>query len=262
MTIRHPAVAGAFYPADPEVLRAECERLLAEHGLPEPVGRVKAVIAPHAGYIYSGPLAARSLSALADGRPIERIVLLGPAHYVPVSGLAVPEDDAMATPLGTVATDPRGLALASAFTQVGVSGSAHLREHCLEVELPFLQILAPDVPIVPLLVGGAPPRDVAEVLDALWNGDGTRVVVSSDLSHYMTYDTARAFDRNTAEAICALDPAIPTDRACGARAINGLLLAARRHQLVVAQLGLANSGDTAGDRARVVGYGAFALLQE
>ncbi len=224
----------------------------------------KVVIAPHAGYVYSGPTAAVAFSALAAGsrpieRPIERVVLLGPAHYVPVRGLALPAAEYFATPLGEIKVDPQGAGAALRLPQVRVQPEAHAREHSLEVELPFLQRLLGEFSIVPLVVGEADGDEVAEVLEQVWGGEETAIVVSSDLSHFLSYDAARQADRRTADEILQLGGPLDPRQACGAMPINGLLEIARRRGLEPELLDLRNSGDTAGDHSRVVGYGAFAF---
>ncbi len=262
-TIRPPAVAGTFYPADAVELESLVRSLLAAAASRGPNGHAsKAVIAPHAGYQYSGPIAA---SAFADlGRQpvgVERIVLLGPSHFVPVRGLALPGDDELETPLGTVAVDDAGREAVAALPQVTVSRPAHAQEHSLEVELPFLQLVFPGASVLPLVVGSAGPDEVAHVLERVWGGAETRVVVSSDLSHYLPYETARETDRDTAEAVLRLEGRLSPLQACGAHPVNGLLVAARRRGLRARLLDLRSSGDTAGDRRRVVGYGAFAFAE-
>jgi AmmeMemoRadiSam system protein B len=245
--VRAPAVAGTFYPAGREELRAEVADLLAA-AAPGPAP--KALIAPHAGYVYSGPVAA-SIFRRVQGASFERVVLFGPAHYVHLEGVALPETAAFSTPLGNVPLElPEGLPHDRA---------AHAREHSLEVELPFLQVALPGAwKLVPLAVGDAGPEEVAEFIDRLWGGPETLVVVSSDLSHYLPYREARMTDAATAKEILALGR-LDARAACGAAAINGLLLAARRRKLSAELVDLRNSGDTAGDKARVVGYGAFAF---
>ncbi len=257
--VRPPAVAGMFYPADPEQLRATVEAFLEGHhtACHQPP---KAVIVPHAGYVYSGPVAASAYACLRPARGrIRRVVLLGPAHRVAFSGLAVPGVDYFQTPLGLVPLDKEALEAVSALPQVRRLDEAHAFEHSLEVQLPFLQeVLGEDFGIVPLVVGDASPQEVAEVLEALWDGPETLIVVSSDLSHYYDYDTARKLDTITSRAIEALDPgAIHFEQACGRTPVAGLLLAARRHGLRAETVDLRNSGDTAGDKSRVVGYGAY-----
>lgn len=258
-TVRRPAVAGMFYPGSPSELRSTVEDLLRD--IPPDRGPVpKAVIAPHAGYVYSGPTAAVAFQALA-GQPLERVIVLGPAHRVPVRGLALPGADAFATPLGEVPVDSEGARAVSDLPQVTTFPEAHAPEHSLEVELPFLQVLFPGVPVLPIVVGDADGEEVAEVLDRVWGGPETAVVISSDLSHYLPYDVARRVDRETADEILALEGPLHSRQACGAAPINGLLVAARRRGMVPRLLELRNSGDTAGDRGRVVGYGAFAFSE-
>ena len=246
--MRAPAVAGTFYPEDPHELAGEISRLLSET---PPGPPPKALIAPHAGYIYSGPVAAAAFRRV-QGAPIARVVLLGPAHFAFFQGLALPDAAAYATPLGEVPIEdapfPRNAA-------------AHEREHSLEVVVPFLQIaLERKFKLVPLAVGDARAEEVAEAIEALWGGAETLVVVSSDLSHYLPYQQARAMDAGTAKEILALGRLELTD-ACGAAPVNGLLLVARRRKMRAELIDLRNSGDTSGDKGRVVGYGAFAFYQ-
>jgi hypothetical protein len=222
----------------------------------------KAVIAPHAGFVYSGPIAGSALSLLRrESDQIRRIVLLGPAHRVPVRGLALPGVDGFETPLGVVPVDAELVDQVVGLPQVGISREAHAPEHCLEVELPFLQVLLGSFSVLPLLVGDATPGEVAAVLDCVWGGAETRIVVSSDLSHYLEYSQAQEVDARTAEEVMALRSPISVNQACGAGAINGLLVAAVEHGLKASLLDLRSSGDTAGDRSRVVGYGAFAFAE-
>ncbi len=263
LEVRKPAVAGTFYPADPEALRAQVERCLADARPAAPV-TPKALVVPHAGYIYSGPVAG-SAYALAGGlrERIHRVVLLGPSHRVGFRGIAVPECEAFETPLGRIPLDAAGVARARALPQVVALDAAHAREHSLEVQLPFLQLALGDFSLVPLSVGDATPEEVEAVIEALWGGDETLVVVSSDLSHYLPYDAARALDRRTTEAIERLAPeAIGREQACGRLPVQGLLRAARRHGLHAHTLDVRSSGDTAGSRDSVVGYGAWAFSAE
>jgi AmmeMemoRadiSam system protein B len=256
-SIRPPAVAGRFYPGSPRELKAMVEGLLAQAG-PAQGARPKAVIAPHAGYVYSGPTAAVAFRELAaQGTPLRRIVLLGPAHYVPVEGLALPGAEAFATPLGLVEVDAEAVEAVARLPQVSVFPEAHAPEHSLEVELPFLQILFPEARVLPLLVGHIGGEEVAEVLELVWGEEDTAIVISSDLSHYLSYDAALRTDGETTQEILALRGPLRPVQACGAYPINGLLVAARRRGLVPQALDLRNSGDTAGDLRRVVGYGAF-----
>lgn len=260
--VRPAAVAGSFYPVSPAVLARDLRSLLAE--APPAAGfRAKAIIAPHAGYVYSGPIAASVYAPLhALRESIRRVVLLGPTHRVAVNGLAAPAVSAFATPLGVVAVDRAAIAAIAPLPQVVVSDAAHALEHSLEVQLPFLQAVLEQFALVPLAVGRASAEQVAEVLDRLWGGDETLIVISSDLSHYLPYPVARATDSETARQIVALEPRLDHQQACGATPVNGLLLAARRHGLKAQLIDLRNSGDTAGDRSRVVGYGAFAFSSE
>jgi AmmeMemoRadiSam system protein B len=258
-SLRPAAVAGMFYPGSPALLAGEVRGLLA--AVP-PVSAVppKAIVVPHAGYVYSGPIAAAAYARIGPAREaIRRVVLLGPAHRVAVRGLAVPEATAFATPLGSVDVDADAIGQALALPQVRVSAAAHAQEHSLEVQLPFLQALLGAFRIAPFVVGTASADEVAEVLDLLWGGPETLIVISTDLSHYHRYDDACAIDRGTAERILALTPALDHEQACGATPLNGFLVCARRHGLRPELLDLRNSGDTAGDRARVVGYAAFAF---
>ena len=260
LIVRPAAVAGAFYPAQAEALRrilVDCFATAKAASL-----RPKALIVPHAGYIYSGPIAASAYALLRPLRDvIRRVVLLGPVHRVWVPGLALPGVAAFETPLGRVPLDQAGMAAISDLPQVSVSVAAHADEHSLEVHLPFLQTMLTDFSLIPLAVGGASPEEVAAVLDRLWGGDETLIVISSDLSHFLPYAEARQVDAATAHAILDLDSHLVGEQACGAYPINGLMLAARRHGLAPHLLDMRNSGDTAGDRARVVGYGAFALCE-
>lgn len=259
--IRPPAVAGLFYPDSASQLRPMVEEFLRP-GESEPLPSPKALIAPHAGYVYSGAIAGsafRCFAAAAD--EIRRVVILGPAHRLPVRGVALPGRDAFETPLGVVPVDTELVERIADLPQVSVSAAAHAPEHSLEVELPFLQVVLEEFSILPLLVSGAPPTAIAEVLDRVWGGPETRIVVSSDLSHYLSYEAARRLDGETAREVIDLRAAIAEHRACGSAAINGLLEAAGRRGLLPRLLDLRNSGDTGGDRMRVVGYGAFAFVE-
>ncbi len=257
--VRPAAVAGAFYPGNALQLAQQVDSLLAH--AEDPHVRPKALIVPHAGYLYSGPIAATAYAAVAamDPKPT-KVVLLGPSHHVGFKGLALPGVNALATPLGLVEVDRELVEKLSQFPFVGQSPLAHKREHSLEVQLPFLQRVLGNFTVLPLVVGQAQPKDVASVLEALWGGTETLIVVSSDLSHYLPFEEARAIDAHTAERIGALDgAALAADQACGAGPVRGLLMAAREHSLAVRTLDLRNSGETAGNRERVVGYGAFAF---
>lgn len=252
MDIRAPAVAGLFYPAAPDALRREVEGYLAE-AQPPAVGELHALIVPHAGYRYSGAVAA-SAYALLRGRRYERVVLLGPAHRVPLDGIAVPTVSRFRTPLGDIALDTDLIARLN----VARRDDAHAREHCLEVQLPFLQCLLPGFRLVPVVVGDASAQQVADVLDAAVDAD-TLVIVSTDLSHYHDDASARRLDASTVARIEALATDLDGSEACGATALNGFLRYAALRQWRVARLDVRNSGDTAGDRSRVVGYASFAV---
>lgn len=258
--VRRPGQAGRFYPAQPKRLRAAVETLLAAAQPPDGPAP-KALILPHAGYEFSGPVAATGYALLARDRDrIRRIVLLGPSHWSDFEGLALSGAGAFATPLGALPVDPDGWRAAAELAEVRVFEEAHRPEHSLEVHLPFLQVALDEVKVLPLLVGRAGPAVAARVMDALWGGAETRFVISSDLSHYLDYPTARARDAVTAEAIARLETAgLQNTDACGHRPIRGLLSVAARRGLRCRVLDLRNSGDTAGGRDRVVGYGAFAF---
>lgn len=259
--LRPAAVAGMFYPDDPAGLAEMVDRMLAAAG---PIDRPapKAIIAPHAGYIYSGALAAIAHAQLKPAAAeIERIVLLGPCHRVPVRGLATTSRAGWETPLGRIPIARSKLDGLSDLKQVVVSDPAHAQEHSLEVHLPFLQRLLPHgFTLVPFAVGQASAAEVASVLERLWGGPETRIVISTDLSHFLDYETARALDLQTAEAIERLDwESLQRDQACGRTPVSGLLDLARRKRLQIERLGLCSSGDTKGPRDRVVGYGAWRL---
>lgn len=265
--IRPPAVAGMFYPADPRQLAHDVRQLLdrARTGIPRQFDLApKALIVPHAGYIYSGAIAATAYaSLLMIAARIRRVVLLGPAHRVAVRGLALPGADGFDTPLGRVMLDKAAASAIAHLPQVGVSAQAHALEHSLEVQLPFLQsILTEDFTLLPLAVGMASAEDVAEVLEAVWGGGETLIVISSDLSHYLPYATAQRVDNDTAQAILKLRQPIAHDQACGGTPIGGLIVAAQKHHLTPHLLDLRNSGDTAGSHAQVVGYASFAFTGE
>jgi AmmeMemoRadiSam system protein B/AmmeMemoRadiSam system protein A len=261
--VRPAAVAGLFYPGEPDTLAREVAGYLAEAhaGRPAPA-YPKAIVVPHAGYIYSGPVAANAYALLRPARGlVKRVVLLGPCHRVAVRGLALPAATAFDTPLGRVPVDAAAVQALAGMPQVCVSAATHAQEHALEVQLPFLQAVLGDFSLVPLVVGAASAEQVAEVLDRLWGGPETLVVISTDLSHYRRYDDARAIDGRTVAAILAFDPALDHEQACGATPLAGFLLAAQRRGLEGELLDARNSGDTAGGRDRVVGYASFAFRE-
>jgi len=256
-TIRKPAVAGRFYPSNPDELRATVRGFLDASGTSGEVP--KAVIAPHAGYVYSGPVAAsayRLVEGLRDR--VTRVVLLGPSHRVAFRGLALHSAEAFATPLGEIPVDRDAIRRVASLPQVVLLDEAHAMEHSLEVHLPFLQETLGRFTLVPFAVGDATPAEVDEVLEALWGGPETLVVVSSDLSHYFDYDRARMLDEATTRAIETLRfEDVRGGDACGRVPIRGLLHLARRRNLSVETVDLRSSGDTAGSRDQVVGYGAY-----
>ncbi len=260
-TIRPAAVAGSFYPRDPKLLRAQLAQMFDT--VPPESGQAhapKMLVAPHAGYQYSGAIAARAYALLAPQRDrIRRVVLIGPAHRVAFRGIAVPSVDAFWSPLGAVPLDTAAIEALRSLPQVSVADAPHAWEHSLEVHLPFLQSVLAEFSIVPLIVGDASPLDVAQVLETLWGGQETVVIVSSDLSHYHEYALARQIDASTVQAVLRMETGIDHEQACGATPINAALLCARRHGLHPRLLDLRNSGDTAGPRDRVVGYCAIAF---
>ncbi|NOQ89455.1 MAG: AmmeMemoRadiSam system protein B [Gammaproteobacteria bacterium] len=262
--VRQAAVAGTFYPGQKQTLADEIHTLLDETRSDDEV-RVppKAIIVPHAGYIYSGPVAASAFARLVAARDtIKRVILLGPVHRVAVRGLALPGVDAFATPLGEIQIDQSAVLAIEKMPQIVVSPDAHAPEHSLEVQLPFLQSVLNNFKLLPLAVGDATPEEVAEVLDVVWGGPETLIVISSDLSHFLPYQTAQAVDSQTAEHVLNLQHTLNHEQACGSTPVNGLLLAAKRHHLQSHLLDLRNSGDTAGDKNRVVGYASFEFIEE
>jgi AmmeMemoRadiSam system protein B len=257
-TVRSPAVAGRFYPTDPNKLRQMVDAFMNGAEL-RARGTYKAVIAPHAGYLYSGPIAASSFIHFANDRDtIKRIILFGPSHHFWFEGIALSHAEAFATPFGLIPVDQGAVNQIRELPQVQFEERAHTNEHSLEVELPFLQQTLGEFTVVPLVVGDAADEEMAEVIDQLWGGEETRIVISSDLSHYHDYDMARELDRRTAEAVEQFEPKkIDGGHACGHVPIRGLLHAARARKLRAKAIDLRNSGDTAGPRDQVVGYGAF-----
>ena len=257
-TVRQPAVAGLFYPADPHQLSRTVDELL--DGAPDPSTQPRALIAPHAGYIYSGPIAASAYCQLRSQRhSVRRVLLLGPSHRVGFAGMALSSAEHYATPIGDIALDAGAGRDLLALPQVGVLDEAHAQEHSIEVHLPFLLSVLDPFLLIPVVVGDAPAGDVARVIEHFDDDEETLVVVSSDLSHFLDYDSANDVDRETTRAIEGLAQNLRPQQACGCRAINGLMKVAEDRDLHVTTLDVRNSGDTAGDRARVVGYGAYAL---
>lgn len=257
-SVRQAAVAGLFYPGDPQELSQLVDELL--DAAPPPSTAPRALIAPHAGYIYSGPVAATAYGQLcAQRETTRRVLLLGPSHRVAFTGLALSSAERYATPVGDVAIDIGACRELLDLPRVGVLDEAHAQEHSLEVHLPFLRAVLDDFLLIPVVVGDADPHDVAQCIESFWDREDTLIVVSSDLSHFLDYETANRVDRETTRAIEGHVQDIRPQQACGCRAINGLMRVAEDHALDVTTLDLRNSGDTAGDRARVVGYGAYAL---
>ena len=261
--IRPAAVAGSFYPAAAVELHREIGELLGSVETAAIAPVPKALIAPHAGYIYSGPIAAAGYSRLAPARErIRRVVLLGPSHFVGFHGMAAGSAEGWQTPLGTVTIDRPVVERLIEARLIGVLDAAHAREHSLEVQVPFLQVVLSEFALVPIVAGDASPEAIAALLDAVWAGPETLIVVSTDLSHYLDYRSCQETDRQTADAIERLDPnALGPESACGRVPVCGLLSAARRRGMSIARLDLRNSGDTASPRGRVVGYGSWALFE-
>ncbi len=261
--IRYPAVAGSFYPENPDILSDRIKLHLAQATLSSTPHRPKAIIAPHAGYIYSGAIAASAYQYLqAISHIINRVVLIGPSHRVGFNGLAVSSADCFKTPLGTIPIDKEAQQTLLTIDGVLLSDQAHEAEHCLEVQLPFLQTLLDNFSIVPIVAGNASPALVAQAIESLWGGAETLFVISSDLSHYHDYLSAQKLDNASTQAILNLSSnTLRSDNACGYVAVNGLLDFANKHKLRVSAIDLRNSGDTAGSKDRVVGYGAF-LFEE
>jgi AmmeMemoRadiSam system protein B len=259
-----------FYPSDPARLRGVVEDYLASAGAgtvigqvaSEPRGRLRAVIVPHAGLVYSGATAALAYQQLASqADEIRHIVMIGPAHRVGTPAIALPGVDRFATPIGEVAIWAEGVEIALTQPQVVEAPVVHADEHSLEVQLPFTIKLFPEADILPLAVGWVEPEAVARVIETLWDHPGTVFIISSDLSHFLTYEAARRLDQDTVDQILRLDAAIDPDRACGAKGVSAICLVSANHGLTPQLFGLCNSGDTAGDKARVVGYTAIGFYE-
>jgi len=262
MTMRPPAVAGMFYPDTASTLRADVRRMLDAPRVSEAVDRrvPKSLIVPHAGFVYSGPVAASAYRLLADAaNEVSRVVVLGPAHRVYLRGMAVPTVESFRTPLGTVPVDVWAVKALEVFPWVVSSDEAHAQEHSIEVQLPFLQSVLTDFSLIPLVVGDCTCDQVSDVIETLWGDRETLIIVSSDLSHYLPYTQSNEVDADTTSQIVARAENLHGEQACGARAINGLMRVARNKGLDVEVLDVRNSGDTAGDKSQVVGYGAYAI---
>ncbi len=258
-SIRKPVVAGMFYPANPQTLKSDIQNYLKKAKVCDFVP--KALIAPHAGYLYSGEVAASAYVLLDKIKDkIKRVVLLGPSHRVGFHGVATTSADFYQTPLGVVSIDKEANASLEGMSQVSCFDRAHSQEHSLEVHVPFLQETLGEFSLVPLVVGDASPEDVGEVILKLWGGDETLVVISTDLSHFENYETAQKLDAKTCKAIEEFKPEdLDFHDACGRVPVSGMMCAAIKKELKITTLDLRNSGDTAGDKDRVVGYGAWAL---
>ncbi len=257
MRVRPAAIAGLFYSDDVDTLRASVRKFIDD--APESSLHPKALVAPHAGTIYSGPTAGYAYKLIPNS--VQRVVLLGPAHRVAVRGLAVPSVDAFETPLGNVTLDRDAIAAALQLPHVHQDDAPHAQEHSLEIHLPFLQEHLGSFQLVPFVVGQATAAEVAEVLALLWGGDETLILISSDLSHFHDYETARRMDAETTAAIESLDAhKLHYESACGRVPLSGLLAVAKERDMKVHTLDVRNSGDTAGTRERVVGYGAYAFV--
>jgi len=255
--VRPPAAAGRFYPADPRELEAMVRGFLDAAPRARGPGPL-ALVAPHAGYAFSGPVAGSAYAMVRpDAGTFRRVVIMGPSHYVAFRGLALPEGEAFAGPLGEHAVDPGGASLLAGHPAVRRWARPHREEHSLEVQIPFVRVALGALSLLPVVTGDAHPEEVADALELVWGPD-TLVVVSSDLSHHLSYDDARRADAATAAAVVSLDVgAIAAHRACGSVALRGLMEAARRRGMEARCVDLRSSGDTAGDGRRVVGYGAF-----
>lgn len=262
--VREPAVAGTFYPNDPTALRSMIDDYLPADNGDELVSQApKAIIAPHAGYIYSGSIAGRAYAQL---RPVSgiitRVVLMGPSHRVAFRGMAVPSSTSFRTPLGDIPIASDAIQKIIESPDVGFLDQAHAQEHSLEVHLPFLQSVLGEFDLVPIVVGDANKESVANILTQLWGGDETLIVISSDLSHYEAYSDAQELDKKTKDKIETLDATLVGSDACGCRPVNGLLHYLKHNSLGIETIDIKNSGDTAGDKKRVVGYGAWRVMQK
>lgn len=256
---RQPAVAGTFYPDDPSELHKILDEYLNDAETSRKVP--KAIIAPHAGYIYSGPVAATAYARLIKAHDvINRVVIIGPSHRVGFSGLAVSKAQNFITPLGSVPVDQDAVRILMNFPFVQYLEQAHAFEHSLEVQLPFLQETLDSFKIVPIVAGDASAEQVSQILEALWGGEETLIVISSDLSHYHDYATCQKLDKTTTHLIENLQyEKLSPDFACGMVPVSGLLKLASEKSLTIKNIDLRNSGDTAGDKRRVVGYGAYVI---
>lgn len=263
MRIRSAAVAGTFYPQSAQQLQTEIHQLLKENKRSNDVsGTLKALIVPHAGYIYSGAIAATAYNILKNSaHNIHRVILLGPSHRVALRGMAMSDCDVFTTPLGNIALDTNALKDLQTFANIKIVPEAHTWEHSLEVQLPFLQSVLNDFLLIPLVVGLTSADEVAQLLEPFWQDQHTLIVISSDLSHYLTYQQAKEQDSDTSRLIESKYFQLHGEQACGCYPLNGLLKLTSNQEVKIVTLDQRNSGDTAGDRNRVVGYGAYAVYQ-
>ena len=261
ISIREPAVANTFYPGDAGELSTQINTFLAAAELPDNTNTPKAIIAPHAGYVYSGPVAASAYARLIKAKErIKRVILLGPTHRVSFYGCAVSSADAFSTPLGNIKLDKETINSLLDKGLVKTLDQAHAMEHSLEVQLPFLQTVLDDFLLTPIVIGEASAAEVSQLLETVWGGPETLIVISSDLSHYHSYDTAREMDLDTCRKIETLDyQTLTGNQACGFMPVRGLLYLARQQNMTVETIDYRNSGDTAGPRDQVVGYGAYVV---
>ncbi|OLQ74771.1 AmmeMemoRadiSam system protein B [Photobacterium proteolyticum] len=260
MNIRPPAVAGSFYDKSPETLQCQLDSWLIP--TTDEYKKIRAVVVPHAGYVYSGKVAAqayRYLKSQAD--TIKRVILIGPSHRYFFQGCAIPSVDYFASPLGNIAIDKQSVEILREIDDIEVSDQIHAFEHCLEVQLPFLQTCLNEFTLLPLLTSNVSPVNVANIIDSLWQDDSTLLVISSDLSHYHPYSEAQKIDQDTCSLIEHYDPSLTPEQACGSTGINTLLLLAKQRDYQITRIELKNSGDTAGDKERVVGYVSYLISE-
>ncbi len=259
MSIRQAAVAGQFYPADKIQLQTQIDQLMAT-GKVQSGARPEALIVPHAGYVFSGRTAAQAYQSLISRRhEIKRVILFGPAHRVYLAGMALPSVDSFRTPLGDIPLDRENIARVATLPGVIESDEVHRLEHSLEVQLPFLQSILDDFLLIPVAVGDCDADTVASLLDSLWGGNDSLTIISTDLSHFHPYDVAEKIDASTCQKILDKSSNLTGKEACGARVLNGLMRSKHAQALDIELLACCNSGNTAGDKNRVVGYGSFIL---
>ncbi|MFA5985491.1 MAG: AmmeMemoRadiSam system protein B [Methylococcaceae bacterium] len=256
---RQPAVAGMFYPANPGQLHQMLDQYLTDAETNAKVP--KAIIVPHAGYTFSGAVAASAYARLKKANDlITRVVLIGPSHCLAFKGLAVTRAQTFSTPLGNISVDQKAISQLVKLPYVEFIEEAHAHEHSLEVQLPFLQEMLDNFDIIPIIAGEVSAHEICHILELLWGGEETLIVVSSDLSHYLDYASAKQMDAETSLAIVALaDEKLAADSACGKTPVCGLIKYAQEQALAIQCIDLRNSGDTAGDKNRVVGYGAYVI---